>query len=291
MTTLFDLVLRTARQLDVVVEGTATGGSTTTIVDTVARTEADDYWNGGTALIIYDAGGENAAPQGEYRIISDFANSTKTVTVSPAFSAAPATGDRYGLIKKRYRLNKFEQAINEAVSEIGPILIVDKTTLTTADNQTEYSLPLADMDLRRVLIQTQNDDADDNQWAEVFNWEVEAAATGTADILRLPALYPAGYKLLLEYVARHPALLAAADKLSESIHPDRVVYNAAAKLLTDYADRTGRQQDFANTISRIRESAAQADRAYPVRLPSRPGKIFVSRTSTTDLSGPDKVYL
>lgn len=291
MTTLFDLVLRTARQLDVVVEGIATGGAVTTIVDNPNRAEADDYWNNGTALIIHDAGGAGAAPQSEYRMISDSASATWTITVGTAFSAAVGAGDRYGLIKKRYRLNKIEQAVNEAVSEIGPILIVDKTTLTTVDNQTEYNLPLADIDLRRVMIQGQNDDADDNQWQEVYNWTVEAAATGTVDILRLPYAYPAGYDLMLEYVARHPALLNASDKLSESIHPDRVVFAAAHKLLTDYSDRTGRQPDFLNTLNRLKEAAVQAERAYPVRLPSRPGRIFTFRTHLTDLSGPDKVYL
>ena len=47
--TLGELTYRAAREIEDVREGVATGGSTTTIVDSNNRTEHDDYWNGGTA--------------------------------------------------------------------------------------------------------------------------------------------------------------------------------------------------------------------------------------------------
>lgn len=59
--------------------GTADSGSTTTIVDN-ALTQADDYWNGGFAVI---TAGTNV---GEIRSISDFVAGTDTVTVSVAFT-------------------------------------------------------------------------------------------------------------------------------------------------------------------------------------------------------------
>ena len=74
--------------------GVATGGGTTTLIDTVHRTEADDYWNGATLVMLSG----NAVGQG--RTISDFVASTDTITVSRAFTAAIAAGDHYTILPK-----------------------------------------------------------------------------------------------------------------------------------------------------------------------------------------------
>ena len=78
---------------EVRISGTATSGSKTTVVDTAALTQADDYWNGRRIFITSTADG--LAPQGESRKIADFVNSTKTVTLEMALSAAIEAGDTY----------------------------------------------------------------------------------------------------------------------------------------------------------------------------------------------------
>ena len=77
-------------------EGTATGGSTTTIVDTSLTRFADDYFIGQSVYILY-AGG--ATPALEESYCTDFVSSTGTITVSPAFTAAVESGDTYQLYK------------------------------------------------------------------------------------------------------------------------------------------------------------------------------------------------
>lgn len=80
--------------------GTATGGTTATIVDTgMLQSSAypDDKYKGMWARIEYDAGGAAAAPEGEIRPVSASTASSGTVTVNPVFSVAPASGDRYQL--------------------------------------------------------------------------------------------------------------------------------------------------------------------------------------------------
>jgi len=80
--------------------GTATSGSTSTIVDTgmlLSSAYPDDKYKGMWARIEYDAGGAAAAPEGEIRSVTASVGSTGTVTVSPVFSAAPAASDRYQL--------------------------------------------------------------------------------------------------------------------------------------------------------------------------------------------------
>ncbi len=78
---------------EVRISGTATGGSKTTVVDTAALTQADDHWNSRRIYITSTTDG--LAPQGEGRKIADFANSTKTITLEMALSAAVEAGDTY----------------------------------------------------------------------------------------------------------------------------------------------------------------------------------------------------
>jgi len=94
------ILRRFLRETGIGQSGTATGGSTTTIVDT-GRLQSTQYnsddWVGGWARIAYDSGGAAAAPETEMRPITTYAPSTGTITVNPAFSAAPASGDTYQL--------------------------------------------------------------------------------------------------------------------------------------------------------------------------------------------------
>jgi len=78
---------------EVRISGTATGGSKTTVADTAALTQADDYWNG--RKIFITATTDGLAPQGEGRKIADFVNSSKTAILEMAFSAAVEAGDSY----------------------------------------------------------------------------------------------------------------------------------------------------------------------------------------------------
>jgi len=80
--------------------GTATGGSTSTIVDTGMLQSSgypDDKYKGMWARIEYDAGGAAAAPELEIRPCTASTSSNGTVTVNPVYSAATASGDRYQL--------------------------------------------------------------------------------------------------------------------------------------------------------------------------------------------------
>ena len=76
----------------VFVTGTCDSGGAATCVDAL-RTEADDYWNYGTALIVQFSGGS------EVRCIRDFIASSDTITVSPSFSQAVST-ENYRIISE-----------------------------------------------------------------------------------------------------------------------------------------------------------------------------------------------
>lgn len=69
--------------------GTATGGTTTTLIDTVWLTQADDYWNWGTVTFT------NGLNNGDSRKIVDFDNATRKATLDYALDNAVISGNTY----------------------------------------------------------------------------------------------------------------------------------------------------------------------------------------------------
>lgn len=270
--TLFHLTYALAKELNIVREGIATGGSTAAIADTTNRTEADDYWNGGTAWIVKDAGGAGAAPEGQFAKVTDFTNTSGSLAfAASSFTAAVAAGDKYAVGKKRYPIDIMIQKINDALAENIKIPQVD-TSLTTAADQTEYTLPkVAQRKLLQVFVQTVDDDSDDNAWQKVTNWEVATSDTGTADTLIFRQQYDAGYKIKLVYLAPHPELHVYSDKLNEKIKMQSVVYNATARCLRWYNSKLGGgDQALLDDIAKYESLALKKEQeAPPTVLPKR----------------------
>jgi len=141
-------------------QGTATGGSTSTCVDTSGLYEANDAWIGHYLYILTDAGGASAAPEGEERPVTDFVQSTATLTVSPVFTAAVASGDTYELLPVRREV--LARAINAGVRAAGDgwlVGTVDTTTVTLADDDYDYTLPTDIVRLMRVLYRDASDES------------------------------------------------------------------------------------------------------------------------------------
>lgn len=99
--------------------GTATGGSTSTIIDTTKLKSTqyeDDLHVGSWARVSYDGGGSGAAPEGEISPITDSVASTGTLTVNPALSAAVASTDKYQIwrnIHPQDALDTLDQILTE----------------------------------------------------------------------------------------------------------------------------------------------------------------------------------
>lgn len=270
MANLFDLTLDLARLLEIVAEGVATGGNTTTIVDTVERTQDDDYWNGGAAWITYDSAGAGAAPQGEYGYISDFANSTKTITLRDALTAAVASGDRYAVSTPRYPLYILIQKINEVLNVIEK---TDTSTVTIASDQLEYSLPTDCMNLKQVWIQTNSDDSDANGWEVIHDWYEQKTATGTANLLVLRRQFSASHAVKLVYEPYHATLRVAADKLDEGINAKQVVHDAAVRCVLWRKARVGDSDLSVNDLLNFYQALAQQVREeHPPKRVKRKAK-------------------
>jgi hypothetical protein len=73
-------------------DGTASGGTTTTLVDDSLSTSSDDVWNG-ALLYIY-----SGAAAGSIRTVSDYTGTSDTLTVVEPFPVAPDTTSNYILL-------------------------------------------------------------------------------------------------------------------------------------------------------------------------------------------------
>ena len=278
---LFDLTLKVAIELGIIRQGVATGGSTTTVIDTdLLATLDDDYYEQGTCWITDT--GDDAAPKGEMVIVSGFVGSTGVATLQDGITEV-AAGDRYTMGAPRYKMFELVQQVNNALYMDAYIPVVDES-LTTAANQREYTLPLAATnDLRRVDIQTVEGDADRNIPRPLYNYDIRHTATGVADTLVLNGDYAAGLTLYITYAAQHAELQLATDKLNDSIHPDRIVFEAAANAMRAYRDRT-RLKHLEGSIAVLERKSTLAQDRHPLpTLPGRQSKItIIGRRSMDD---------
>ncbi len=83
------LVIHNSVAAQISAYGIADAGSGVGIVRDAARTEADDWWNGQTVMMM------SGAARGQKRPIADFIAATDDIIPAPNFDAAVAAGDRY----------------------------------------------------------------------------------------------------------------------------------------------------------------------------------------------------
>jgi hypothetical protein len=216
----------------------ATGGSTTTIVNSAWQAAGldDDTFNGGAIVVISTADG--LAPVGELSYATAYDEGTTTLTFSPALTAAIESGDRVAFLRPLYPLDDMIEIVNDVLHEIGKIALTPDTSITTVDSQTEYTLPVA---LRRSRIfraeyQANTGDADDNDWTEIQIDEVPGDA-GEASSIRLPQL-DAGRTVRLWYIDYHPRVDDFDDYIHESIPEELIVAYVVAYAREWYVGRT-----------------------------------------------------
>lgn len=110
----------------------ATGGTTTTLIDTAGLTQPDDFWNGQTVFLPTTI---------QSRYIADFAQSTKTLTFLEALSGAVISGDDYE-IWSSFTPMEIRSAINAALRDAWPFFFATAEARLVIQNGvgTSYSL-------------------------------------------------------------------------------------------------------------------------------------------------------
>lgn len=221
----------------------ATGGSTTTLVNSLWAGVEDQFFDDddpslvyGTAVVVRDAGGALAAPHGEFGMITDYDAASFTATLE-TLSAAIAAGDEVGIASPLFPLRDMIRLANLALTRLGKIDIVD-TSISIAASQTEYTLPAAIQKkpkrVRKQTLQTAND----NEWKLVQGWDVIPATAGSNWTLVIPQLTQ-GYSLEVLYEGIHPELTAFDSPIQDAILPELAINALLAEAYQWYNNQIG----------------------------------------------------
>ncbi len=143
MATLIDAMLEAARIMGVVREGTATGGSTTTLVDS-SMTEPAGYFMNGTIWVL------SGTYDGACQVVS--MHNEGTITLTTALAGAIIAGIEYAVATSEYPKYKLKQAVLSAL-RFAPVLKTYDTLTVTANTQ-EYSLGAGISNAKRVEVDT-----------------------------------------------------------------------------------------------------------------------------------------
>ncbi len=256
------------------IEGTATGGSTTTVADSSALPGfADDSLNTSWAAIITDAGGAHAAPEGQARAVSDFVASTGTLTVSQAFTAAVASGDTYR-VWAGPALYALLEAVKSALRAAWPdwYAEVTDTTLTLANNTYEYTIPATIERLTAVYVDV------GDYYKPVHDWrQMNSGATRTL-VFQYANDYAVGDGLRLEGIGYldSPANDYTAVTMRAE-HEDGlrefVGYFGAAQLHRIAANRD--REHYREHMTHASDLKADAERCRRRGMPPKPGRTRV----------------
>ena len=262
MTTLFNAVLALSRKLTAVRSGTAdAGGSTTTLVD-ADRYEEDEFWIDGTILNITNT---------EWARITDYDNTSGTFTYGTLTTAAE--GDKYAAIVPKFPLDTLIESINAVLQEI-KYPTEDYTSLDTATNTTEYTLPVGvnRRTLRQVLYQRNNSDASDHDWKIMRNWYVRPKGIGNQEVLVLESAVDAGMDLNLIYTKNHPYLDDLTDEISEYIPLERWLAPAALHAVESRFNFSSGAKYEKDKIARLERESMEARKAI-IPLPPFKGRL------------------
>jgi hypothetical protein len=138
-----------ARRATEFIQGTDTGGNTTTIVDTNNLNFVDGYW--AEAWVLGTSGANNDI----LRRTSAFTGSTATLTVYQAFGSS-FSGLNYDLYRRFNPFTDIKNAINRALNVGAPdFREKHRDVITATMNTTQYALPTTMMDKGLVGIEYQ----------------------------------------------------------------------------------------------------------------------------------------
>ena len=213
MTTLFEATFRLAGFLSTLWESTATGGSVTSLVDTLA-TFGDQHVGGTLWIKAGDLIGKTLVP------------TSRTGTTQLNFATQTpndiAAGNGYILVDSDFNRGILRRAVNEALREYSKRRAEDETLLTVAD-QDDYTLPAGVQDVKEVWLAANTSAPYD--FYQLFHWdEVDGE-------LRFPTGFAPesdDYPLRIVYRDVHDDLEADADELPVDVNHELIHWAACA---------------------------------------------------------------
>ena len=269
-----DAMLALANILTNVVGSNATGGTTTTLVDTKfpwldsgGVVPPDDYYNGGT---IFFTSGDN---EGGVYTITDWVNATKTFTIGTTLTDTIAAIDYYSVCNNEYPKYILNRAIIVTLDSMKglPTEYSDATYITVAD-QINYDLPTNVYNV--VKVEIARDTSAPYYYVEHKHWR-EIGDDIYFDENSQPNT--AGYRIRLTYIKP----FAGTGTISDYVHINRLKWEAAVFAIRWKLQKTGGDDPLLASL--LTEAMANAERMrhkYPLpRMNKQPHLAFWVRST------------
>lgn len=222
--TLFQATLDLARTIMNVWESTATGGSTSTVVDS-SIFQASNYFSDDGKGTLWLKLSTVAS-----KVITG--HTTTTLTFTPAQAGAVAAGNLYAAAPGTYPKWVLIQAINAAITEIG-LLPYQKQVTAVADQESYTSSHDAVFAEHIIGVEIANDSAAPYSWTHHGRWRQEiTGSTPTLTLIFDEGAIPANaYPMQIHYLAAHPEVKLDSDIIHPAIMPERLRWEAAVHAL------------------------------------------------------------
>jgi len=198
-------------------ESTATGGSTTTVVDTKLG-YPDGYFSDqprGTLFLDLTTKATKIITQ----------HATSTITFTPAQSGAVAPGDVYMACPGIYPKHILEQSIKMGLKRIGKIPYAVDVAMVA--DQSEWDNTDDDVfDLDIIGIEFANASSQPYNWTPHYRWEQLMLSTRKTLVFYEGAVPKTTDNMRIYYLDDHPALTSLTTEISTFINPDRLLWSA-----------------------------------------------------------------
>ena len=210
MTTLADITLKVAREVADVMDGVATAGSTTTLIDTNTLIQAAQYWKGGTLFI------KSGTHAGKVFYVTSFDNNALTFA---AQTGAIVANVRYAVMRGLFPWQQVIVAVNQALEST--YVTAEDTSMSGDGSTLEFSLPTGVYNIKRVNFGRNTEILISNHWREINGK------------LRFDYGYAPvnGYTIRVVYRGVHPEMAVYSDTISNEINVEWLRYKAAEQLL------------------------------------------------------------
>lgn len=142
------------------VQGTATSATSSTLVDTSELKQEDDYWTGGQVQILAGTGVD------QIRDISDFVQSTSTLTVTPDWTTTPDTTSVYVVYKS------FTKQIVHAFEKICTMLYNKGKRHSLIIESSQIKFPLIYLTIHFICLDFMDQDGDKWQILSERYWDL-----------------------------------------------------------------------------------------------------------------------
>ncbi len=215
MITLSDITLQVAYNLAKLTEGAASGGSATTLQDTVNLDVAKETFDGGTLWIT------SGTHIGKIKAITSFINRTLTFATLGA-GATISAGDEYAVMDSLIPYEWIKRAVNNALRECK--IYAEDTTLEGDGDTYKFTTPSGVNHITDIYLENQSET---EYKYDQSHWEEEDGQIRFGN-QHVP---PDNYTIKIEYLTPHSALSDYDDEINWEVNEEWLKWRATVLLL------------------------------------------------------------